>query len=922
MPSYDDAGRHREPRARRHHRSESSGDSPRKRKESSSRLRGTSSHALSIDALAQLNAAGAVASTTGESSNVRPQEDRRRERREREREREQSEGRGQGRGERADREERREARREKEERRERRKQREKRDRQQAAEREARRQEQEEQERREREEGLGRRDSRRVSETRRRQSREVYETSRTRSEDRRRRHRDEDHERERQRKPQSRGGRGSGRDYTDDERREKHTSYDRYDHYEAHDKNGQRQSMDRTTKHYYIDHEDDDPEDDEGYDRVEAGGAADRRHRARRDRRIPSGAVLEEGRSRGLRKTSAGRTAAAAAAAGAGVGAAVAAAGGGGGGGGGIFGRWRGHLRGGFGGLSSRGSNNSSVTRDSIERSKEEQLYYAKQRQTPPWTRKKKLIIFGGIGGALLIILIAVVAVVVSKKHSSSSGDSTSSSTSGCTGLACISPSDIPADAPSYLNPYVWVSVTDFNLTYTNETVGGLPVMGLNTSYDDSKAANSKTKPLNEAWGSYTTTPARGVNLGGWLSIEPFITPSLFNFNSRLGIIDEYTMCSYLGTTKCASTLENHYATFVTESTFEEIAAAGLDHVRIPFSYWAVEVYDGDPYLFRTSWRYLLRGIEWARKNGLRVNLDLHGLPGSQNGWNHSGRQGVIGWMNGTDGDLNVQRSLDVHDKLSQFFAQPRYKYIISHYGLANEPRMTFLPMSTVMNWTQTAAAIVRKNGLNNDTLIVFGDGFYGLDKWQGQPNNYNLVLDVHQYEIFNNAQLVYTHAEKIEYACSDWTEQTEESMDTATGYGPTIVAEWSQADTDCATYLGNVGNGNRWTGTYDVGNASLNALTPMCPLQNQTCSCTNANADPSTYSDVYKSFLLTFAEAQMDSFEKGMGWWYWTWDTESATQWSYKQGMAAGVLPTDATTRSFSCSSGSVPSFDGLPEYY
>ena len=524
----------------------------------------------------------------------------------------------------------------------------------------------------------------------------------------------------------------------------------------------------------------------------------------------------------------------------------------------------------------------------------------------------------------MIIIIAVVAAVVSNKHhsGSSGGSSSNSTSSGATGLGSISPSSIPADAPSYLNPYVWVSVTDFNLTYTNETVGGLPIMGLNTSYDDSKAANSKTKPLNEAWGSYATTPARGVNLGGWLSIEPFITPSLFDFNSRLGIIDEYTMCAYLGETKCAITLENHYASFVTESTFAEIAAAGLDHVRIPFSYWAVEVYDGDPYLFRTSWRYLLRGIEWARKYGLRVNLDMHGLPGSQNGWNHSGRQGVIGWMNGTDGDLNVQRSLDVHDKLSQFFAQPRYKNIISHYGLANEPRMTFLPISTVMNWTETAAAIVRKNGVNNDTLIVFGDGFYGLDKWQGQPNNYNLVLDVHQYEIFNNGQLVYTHAEKIEYACSGWTEQTEQSMDTSTGYGPTIVAEWSQADTDCAQYLGNVGNGNRWTGTYDVGDASLNALTPMCPLQNQTCSCTNANADPSTYSDAYKSFLLSFAEAQMDSFEKGMGWWYWTWDTETATQWSYKQGMAAGILPKDASTRSFSCSSGAVPAFDGLPEYY
>lgn len=529
------------------------------------------------------------------------------------------------------------------------------------------------------------------------------------------------------------------------------------------------------------------------------------------------------------------------------------------------------------------------------------------------------MLFGGIGALIIVIIIVVVAVVVSKKKD---GGSSSSSNSSSSGLDGISPSSIPADAPAYLNPYKWTDTTDFNLTYTNETVGGLPVMGLNTSYDDSASANDGTAALDTAWGSYGTTPARGVNLGGWLSLEPFITPSLFKYDSSLGIIDEWTLCSYLGSTTCASTLEAHYASFVTESTFAEIAAAGLDHVRIPFSYWAVAVYDDDPYLFRTSWRYLLRGIEWARRHGLRVNLDLHALPGSQNGWNHSGRQGTIGWMNGTNGSLNVQRSLDVHGQLSQFFAQTRYANVISHYGLANEPRMTFLSVSEVMNWTQTVAALVRSNGVSNSTIIVFGDGFCGLSRWQGQPNDENLALDVHQYEIFNNDQIVYTHEAKIEYACTDWTQQTQQSMNTSTGFGPTMVAEWSQADTDCATYLGNVGNGNRWTGTYNVGNSSLNALTPKCPAKNSTCACTDANADVGSYSDAYKQFLLTFAEAQMYSFEKGWGWWYWTWDTESAPQWSYKQGLAAGILPAKASKRSFQCDLSDIPSFSSLAETY
>ena len=305
-------------------------------------------------------------------------------------------------------------------------------------------------------------------------------------------------------------------------------------------------------------------------------------------------------------------------------------------------------------------------------------------------------------------------------------------------------------------------------------------MGLNSTWDDTKSANDKTPALNQQW-QYGTLPIRGVNIGGWLSLEPFITPSMFDsHDSKLGIVDEYTLTQHLGPTPAAQQLEKHYSSFVTEQTFADIAAAGLDHVRIPYSYWAVVTYPGDPYVPKISWRYLLRGIEWARKHGLRVTLDLHAVPGSQNGWNHSGRQGVIGWLNGTDGDLNAQRSLDVHNQLSQFFAQPRYKNVVTIYGLVNEPKMIALPVATVNNWTSTAAGIVQGNGVT--AKIAFGDGFLGLPKWQGQFTNLqNLVLDVHQYVIFNTGQLAYTHQNKINFACTGWSGQMTASQNTATG---------------------------------------------------------------------------------------------------------------------------------------------
>ncbi|KAH0551360.1 hypothetical protein GP486_007425 [Trichoglossum hirsutum] len=509
-------------------------------------------------------------------------------------------------------------------------------------------------------------------------------------------------------------------------------------------------------------------------------------------------------------------------------------------------------------------------------------------------------------------------LVVGKKHS---GGGTSSSPSKG-GLNSISKSDIPSSAKgSVLDPFTWYETTDFNVTYTDATVGGLSVMGLNSTWDDSKRPNDKVPPLNQKFG-YGVTPIRGVNIGGWLVLEPFITPSLFNsYDPKLGVVDEYTLSQRLGPTDAAKTLEKHYATFVTEQTFSDIATAGLDHVRIPYPYWAVTTYPGDPYVAKISWRYLLRGIEWARKYGIRVNLDLHSVPGSQNGWSHSGRQGSIGWINGTDGQLNVQRSLDIHDQLSQFFGQPRYKNIITIYGLLNEPKMIALPTEPVLEWTKNAFNTVRKNGVQ--AYVVFADGFLGLPNWQGKLQGLDgLVLDVHQYVIFNVDQIAYTHQNKIQFACSGWGVQMAQSVNVATGFGPTLCGEWSQADTDCTQYLNNVNVGARWDGTLNTGDPNTQVLAPACPKGGGgTCKCSDANADPSKYSSDYKQWLRMFAEAQMASFERAWGWFYWTWDTEAATQWSWKKGMAAGILPSRAYQRDFNCSS-MVPDFARLPETY
>ncbi len=536
-------------------------------------------------------------------------------------------------------------------------------------------------------------------------------------------------------------------------------------------------------------------------------------------------------------------------------------------------------------------------------------------------RKKRLWWLLGLIVLLLLIFIPVGIVVSNNSKKSNSGSSSSSATTSDTPSGpkndCESDS-VPANAKgTYTDIATWMDTTDFNCTYTAETIGGLSVMGLNSDWDDSTKANGNVPALDDKW-DYGKMPIRGVNVGGWLSLEPFITPSMFDYPSAAAVVDEWTMTQKLGPS-AQRVLETHYSTFITKQDFVDIKNAGLDHVRIPYPYWAITTYPGDPYVPNVAWRYLLRAIEYCRQNGLRVNLDLHSVPGSQNGWAHSGHQGDIGWILGPDGATNAQRSLDIHNQLSQFFAQDRYKNVITIYGLVNEPKMLVIPPSSVLDWNQKAIKIVRGNGI--DQQIVFGDGFLSLNSWDDMFHGVDakLVMDTHQYQIFNTGQLKLKHQDKINLACSGWTGIMVTANNPNTGWGPTVDGEWSQADTDCTPNLNNIGVGSRWAGTLNTGDPGTSVLTPSCA--EPPCSCAQANADPSTYSASYKQFLQMYAEAQMHSFEQAWGWFYWTWKTENAVQWSYMLGLKAGILPDKAYSPSFKCDA-AVPDFSDLPDSY
>src|SRR5690606_27935819 len=132
---------------------------------------------------------------------------------------------------------------------------------------------------------------------------------------------------------------------------------------------------------------------------------------------------------------------------------------------------------------------------------------------------------------------------------------------------------------------------------------------------------------------------RGVNLGGWLLLERWLTPSLF---AGIEAEDED---GFMRTPGAAEKLRRHRAEFLGEDDFAWIAAHGLDLVRIPVGHW---VFGDDPLMLGC-----VEELDWAMdraaEHGLLVLLDLHGAPGSQNGRDHSGLIGRRDWYAGPSG---------------------------------------------------------------------------------------------------------------------------------------------------------------------------------------------------------------------------------------------------------------------------------
>lgn len=150
-------------------------------------------------------------------------------------------------------------------------------------------------------------------------------------------------------------------------------------------------------------------------------------------------------------------------------------------------------------------------------------------------------------------------------------------------------------------------------------------------------AEAKTKGFVAIYGTNLVAPGgerlfiKGTNLGNWLNPEGY----MFGFKkTNCGWMISLMIAEAAGTDFAREFWQAFRENYITEDDIRFIASTGANTVRLPFNY---KMFTHEDYMglndMEAGFRMIDRAVEWCRKYGLYLILDMHDCPGGQTGDN-------------------------------------------------------------------------------------------------------------------------------------------------------------------------------------------------------------------------------------------------------------------------------------------------
>ncbi|PNS14524.1 hypothetical protein CAC42_3810 [Sphaceloma murrayae] len=371
---------------------------------------------------------------------------------------------------------------------------------------------------------------------------------------------------------------------------------------------------------------------------------------------------------------------------------------------------------------------------------------------------------------------------------------------------------------------------------------------------------------------------RGVNLGGWLVLEKWMTPDVFQ-GPFANAMDQWTFDEIQGS---AEALEEHWSTFITEKDIAQLASWGINTLRIPIGYWAYNHTTGAPYKSGAD-KYLDQALQWSRTHKLRVLIDLHGVPGSQNGFDNSGQAGKALWQQGD----NMRGANVALEQIAAKYGSQDYADVVWGIQLVNEPISWSDPVNPqkTHEWAQSTFRQLQSSQPSAYKIIMH-DAFETTKKWEdlGKELNANSTsdpafwIDTHLYQNQVDEDSKLNQEQHIEKACKWATTHLLPN----TPQVPVIVGEFSAQTNVCVNP----------DGTSIAGK--------QCSTQGCQCSV----EDMAKWRQPMKDATTKFLEAELDTFEGNAAGWF-LWSYKAPGTWGLANLMDHGILGKTVTNRKF-----------------
>lgn len=324
----------------------------------------------------------------------------------------------------------------------------------------------------------------------------------------------------------------------------------------------------------------------------------------------------------------------------------------------------------------------------------------------------------------------------------------------------------------------------------------------------------------------------GTNLGNWLNPEGY----MFNFRK--------TNCEWMINLMVTELAGPDFAkqfwqafkdNYITEADIAYIAKTGANTIRLPFNY---KLFTREDYMGKNDetegFCMMDKTIEWCRKYGLHLILDMHDCPGGQTGDNIDNGHGYP-WL--FESEASQKLFCDIWKTIA---AKYKDEPVILGYELMNEPIATMFPKELQAEMNAKLEGVYKRatkaiREVDNNHIILLGGS-----QWNGN------------FEPFHD----WAFDDKIMYTCHRY------------GGEPTQAAIQSIIDfrnkTKLPMYMGEIGhNTDKWQADFCQTMRNANIGYTFWPYKKIDQSCMMGIKKPAEWDSV----IVKFAEADRSSFD-------------------------------------------------------